>query len=235
MLQTMSHLSAPLLAITATVGSYLAGVSLQERLRTPLANPVLFAILTIGATLHFGHIPYGSYFTAAQPIHFLLGPATVALAIPLARSLEHIRRSLLPILLAVTAGALTSALLGYGVARALGASQPVALSMLPKSVTTPIAIGVAESIGGLPSLTAVLAIAAGILVAIVIDPLLRRLRITDWRAVGLAAGNAGSGIGASQVIPQHPTAAAFAGLALGLNGLITAVLAPVLAHLLRRW
>lgn len=224
-----------LLALTLTIGLWLLGVALQRRLQSPFANPVLFAIVVLGIGLRLTHTSYASYFSAAQLLHFLLGPATVALAIPLVRSLAHIRRSLLPLSAALVAGALTSAVSGYLIARALGASKVVALSMLPKSLTTPIALGVSATIGGLPSLTAVLAIAAGILVAISIDTILRLMRIDDWRAIGLAAGTAGSGIGASRVIPQHSLAAAFAGVALGANGLITALLAPPLAALLSRF
>ena len=226
---------ASLLALSGTIGSWLLGVQLQRKLNSAFANPVLFAIVSIGIVLRATGVSYAAYFSAAQMLHFLLGPATVALAIPLVRSLEHIRRSLLPLAAALLAGSLTSALSGYALARGLGASQVIALSMLPKSLTTPIAIGVSQTIGGLPSLTAVLAIAAGILVAVCIDASMRVLRITDWRAIGLAAGTAGSGIGASRVIPQHSLAAAFAGVALGANGLITALLAPMLATLLRRW
>ncbi len=226
---------APLVALTLTITVYLLGVFLQRRLRSAAANPVLFAVVVIGFTLYVTHIPYASYFAGAQLLHFLLGPATVALAVPLVRSLEAIRRSLGPLLAALLAGSLTSAITGYSIARLFGASRPVALSMLPKGLTTPIALDVSEAIGGIPSLTVVLAIAAGILVAALIDGTLRLLRIHDWRAVGLAAGTAGSGIGASQVIPQHPLAAAFAGVALGANGLVTALLAPLLAPLLKLW
>ena len=133
------------------------------------------------------------------------------------------------------AGSVLGMVSGYGLVRVCGGSQVIALSMLPKSLTTPIAIGVSQNIGGLPALSAVLAIAGGILVAVLLDPLLGLLRITAPAARGLAAGTAGSGIGASRVIPQHPTAAAYAGVAIGINGLLTALLAPAVASLLRRW
>ena len=107
--------------------------------------------------------------------------------------------------------------------------------MAPKSLTTPIAIGVSQAIGGNPSLTAVVAIVGGVLVAISIDPIFSLLSIQAPAVKGLAAGTAGSGIGAAQVIPQHPVAAAFAGVAIGLNGLLTAVLAPVIIPLLKHW
>ena len=233
--RTISPGVLPLFALLLTIGAYLVAVAVQQRLRNPLANPVLIAIVLIGATLHLFHVSYAEYFSGAQFIHFLLGPATVALAIPLVCSLEHMRRSFGPMLAALGAGSLIGMVSGYGLVRISGGSQLVALSMLPKAVTTPIAIAVAGNIGGLPSLAAVLAIAGGILVAVTIDPVFNLLRIVDPAARGLAAGTAGSGIGASRVIPQHPLAAAFAGVAIGMNGLLTAVLAPLVVPLLKHW
>lgn len=225
-----TSLSTPLYALTLTVAAYLLGVAVQNRVRSAIANPTLIAIVLIGIVLRLTHTSYAGYFAGAQFLHFLLGPATVALAVPLVRSIEHIRRSLWPMTAALFAGAVVGAVSGYGIVRLLGGSTTVALSMLPKSLTTPIAIGVSQTIGGVPSLTAVLAIAGGILVAVSID-LVRVLRVNDPAAIGLAAGTAGSGIGASRVIPKHPLSAAFAAIAIGLNGLITAVLAPVLVKL----
>lgn len=225
----------PLFALTLTVGSYLLGVEIQKRAQHPLANPVLIAIILIGVTLRFTHTSYSSYFSGAQFIHFLLGPATVALAIPLVRSLEHMRRLLVPMFTALIAGSILSMTAGYLIVRALGGPRLLALSMLPKACTTPIAIGIATRIGGDPSLTAVLAIAGGILVAICIDPITKALNLHDPAARGLAAGAAGSGIGASRVIPRHTISAAFAGVAIGLNGLITAMLAPLFVEILKRF
>lgn len=225
----------PLLAITLTLGAYLVGVEIQKRVRNPLANPVLIAIVIIGVTLRLLHLSYQDYFSGAQFIHLLLGPATVALAIPMVRALEHMRRGFWPMLSALFAGSLIGILSGYGLVRLLGGSQTVALSMAPKSLTTPIAIAVSTSIGGIPSLSAVLAILGGILVAISIDPLLRWLSIDEPSAKGLAAGTAGSGIGASRVIPQHTLSAAFAGVAIGANGILTALLAPLIGPILKHW
>lgn len=224
-----------LVALVLTLRAYLLGLAVHRRLRSPAANPVLLAILVIGIGLRLLHLSYADYFSGAQPIHFLLGPATVALAIPLVRSLEAMRRNLWPMLGALLGGSLVGLVSGYGLVRLCGGSQLLALSMAPKSLTNPIAIGVSQGIGGDASLTSVLAIVAGVLVAVGVDPILRWARVSGPAARGLAAGTAGGGIGAAQVIPQHPIAAAFAGIALGLNGLLTAVLAPLLVPLLKRW
>jgi len=232
---TLSPGIVPLFAIVLTLGAYLFGVEVQKRLRNPLANPVLIAIVIIGVTLRLLHLSYQDYFTGAQFIHFLLGPATVALAIPMVRALEHMRRGFWPMMSALLAGSLIGLISGYAIVRLLGGSQAVALSMAPKSLTTPIAIAVSASIGGIPSLSAVLAILGGILVAISIDPILHWLKIREPSAKGLAAGTAGSGIGASRVIPQHTLSAAFAGVAIGANGILTAILAPIIIPLLKHW
>ncbi len=226
--------ASSLFSLALTLGAYVFSAEIQRRLRgNPLANPVLLSILLIGVVLKFSGTSYQTYFSGAQFIHFLLGPATVALAVPLVNSIDHIRRSLRGLLPALLTGALVSALSGYGLVRLCGGTREVALSMMPKAATTPIAIGVAQANGGLPSLTAVLAIAGGILVAVSIQTVMRVARITDWRPYGLAAGTAGSGIGAAEVIPMHEVAGAFAGLAIGLNGLITSLAVPLLLGLAR--
>ena len=224
-----------LVALTLTVGAYLAGVWVQRRVGAAWASPVLIAIVLIGLALRVLRVPYATYFSGAQAIHFLLGPATVALAVPLVRAMEHLRRSLWPMLAALFAGALTGAVTGYGLVRVLGGSRVLALSMLPKSLTTPIAIEVSQTVGGLPSLTAVLAILAGVLVAVLVYPVLGALRVRNAGAIGLAAGTAGSGVGASRVIGVDAVSAAFAAVGIGLNGLMTAVIAPVVARVLGRW
>ena len=168
-------------------------------------------------------------------LDFLLGPATVALAIPVVRAIDHLRRHAGPLLGSLLAGALTGMVSGYGLVRLCGGSQVLALTMLPKSVTTPIALEVASGLGGIASLAAVLAILSGVLVAVVLSPILRWMRISDPVAAGLAAGTAGSGIGTSRALELHPVSGGLAAMALGLNGLLTAALAPAVAALMKHW
>jgi putative effector of murein hydrolase len=212
-----------------TLAAYLAAQWLQRRCGgTPLANPVLVAITAIAGVVLMTGTPYTTYFAGAQFINFLLGPATVALAVPLARNLHHIRRSLGGIGAALLAGSASSIIGGVGLVWLLGGSRAVALSMAPKAVTTPIAMAVSAQIGGIPALTATLAIMGGIIAAIAGKYMFGRLRITDWRAHGLAAGVAGSGIAAARIAPLDELAAAFAALGIALNGLVTALLLPLL-------
>jgi putative effector of murein hydrolase len=223
--------ATPLFGLTLTILSYSIGRAIQRACRgATLANPVLISILLTGGVLGITGIPYKTYFVSAQLIHFLLGPATVALAVPLVRNLADLRRDLPGIALALTAGSLVSAVGGIALVEICGGSRATALSMAPKAVTTPIAIEVTQTVGGIPSLTAVLAIASGVLVAISIQSLLRRAKITDWRAFGLAAGTVGSGVGAAHAISLNERAGAFAALAIGLNGLLTTLTVPMLVH-----
>ncbi len=229
------HAGASLLALSLTIGAYLLGRYIQRLTRSPLANPVLIAIVLIGLALHKLKMPYQDYFSGAWSLNFLLGPAVVALAIPLVRAAEQIRLNFRPVMGAILAGAVVSMISGYGLVRLLGGSRPLALSMLPKSLTTPLAIDVSRAIGGIPPLSAVLAIVSGVLVAISVRVIVRAVGVREPNALGLAAGTAGSGIAAARMIDEHPLSAAFSALAIGLNGLVTAVLAPFLARLLERW
>jgi putative effector of murein hydrolase len=223
----------PLLWLTATLAAYFAGRRIQRACGgSPLASPVLIAIALTAALVLATRTSYRTYFDGARFIHFLLGPATVALAVPLARNLAHVRRNLGGVALALFAGSLTSIVSGVAIVFLLGGSRNVALSMAPKAVTTPIAMAVSQQIGGLPALTAALAILGGILAAIVGQHMLGRLKISDWRAHGLAAGVAGSGVAAAQVAAKSEIGAAFAALGVALNGLLTALIAPLAALLL---
>lgn len=225
---------SPMFWIALTLGAYLAARKAQRLCGGALwLNPVLLSILALALVLVATGTPYRTYFDGARFIHFLLGPATVALGVPLAKNLHHVRRSLLAVAVALTAGSLVSMVAGVELIRWLGGPRVLAMSMAPKAATTPIAIAVSAEIGGLPSLTAALAIAGGIVAAMVGPRLLGRLRVRGWRAHGLAAGVAGSGIAAAQVAALDGLAAAFGALGIALNGLATALLA-LLAPLLWR-
>ncbi len=223
----------PLLGLTVTLAAYLAGGWLYRRARlNPLANPVLLAVALLVALLLLTDTRYETYFEGAQFVHFMLGPATVALAIPLYRHFHLVRRSALAIAVSLAAGSLTAAGTAVALAWLLGATRGTVLSLAPKSVTTPVAMGIAEKIGGLPSLTAVLVILTGITGAVGGTFVLNALKVRDWRARGLAVGVAAHGIGTARAFDVSHVAGAFASLAMGLNALATAVLLPVLVALL---
>lgn len=226
------YLSAsPLLWLTATLAAYVAADNIQRRLgRHPLANPVLIAVVVLVIVLRVSRTPYPTYFDGAQFVHFMLGPATVALGVPLAAKAQELKRLLLPMMAAVVAGSVTAIASAAGVAWLLGASRTTLLSLAPKSVTTPIAMAISEQIGGSPGLTAVLVILTGVTGAIIVTPLMNALGLKDYAARGLAAGVAGHGIGTARAFQVSELAGTLAGMGLALNGLVTAVLAPLLVH-----
>ena len=222
----------PLLWLTLTLVVWLfADFLARAANRNPLVNPVLISIALMGAMLIATGAPYGKYFEGAQFVHFLLGPATVAIAVPLVRHRALVRANLLPMAAALIAGAIVASVSAVAIAAAFGAPRQVLVSLAPKSVTAGIAMAVSENLGGVPALTAVLVITTGIIGAVIVTPLMNALRITDYAARGFAVGLASHGIGTARAFTVDEIAGTFAGIAMGLNGLATSLIVP----LLMRW
>lgn len=222
----------PLLWLTATLGAYLLAdrIALAFR-RHPLANPVLISVAILASLLFATRTPYDAYFGGAQFIHFMLGPATVALALPLVANLRAIRETALPILAALIAGSLTAIVTAVLIAIAFELPASVIVSISPKSTTAPVALGISEALGGLPTLTAVLVILTGIIGAVTVTPIMNALGIRDWRARGFSVGLASHGIGAARAFQVNDVAGAFAGIGLALNAIVTSLLAPIAIYL----
>ncbi|MDZ7910001.1 MAG: LrgB family protein [Gemmobacter sp.] len=228
-----SYLSeGPLLWLTATLAAYAIGdACFRAAGRKPWVNPVLIAVLLLALLLQISGTSYATYFEGAQFVHFLLGPATVALALPLWDNLPRLRRVVLPLAAALLAGSATAVVSALAIASAMGVEGEILASLAPKSATAPVALGISDRLGGSPTLTAVLVILTGIIGAICTTPLLNALRIRDWRARGFATGVAAHGIGTARAFQVNATAGAFAGLGMGLNAVLTAFLAPVILRL----
>lgn len=222
---------SPLWWLAATLAAYALGdMAFRAAGRRPYVNAVLLAILLLGALLLTTGTSYGTYFEGAQFVHFLLGPATVALALPLYDNRRAIARSALPMLAALAAGSLAAIGSGLAIGWALGLDLVALKAIAPKSATSPVAIGVAEAIGAIPALTAALVILTGIFGAAVVTPLFNALRLTDYRARGFAAGVAASGIGTARALQVGATPGAFASIGMALNGLFTALAVPLIAR-----
>ncbi|MDR2852138.1 MAG: LrgB family protein [Burkholderiaceae bacterium] len=222
--------ASPLIGLTATLVAYLLAHRIYARARfSPLANPVMIAVAILVTLLAITGTPYKTYFDGAQFVHFLLGPATVALAVPLYLQLPKLRAHALPLLGGLAAGSLAAVVSAVGIAYVLGATPEVARSLAPKSVTTPIAMGVSEKIGGLPSLTAVLVIMTGIIGAASATALLNVLRVRNDTVRGFAIGVAAHGIGTARAFQLSQEAGAFSALGMSLNGVLTTIVVPVLA------
>jgi predicted murein hydrolase (TIGR00659 family) len=231
------YLSAsPLLGLTLTLCAYLAAHRVHAFFKgSTLANPVAIAVGLIALVLWVSGMSYQRYFAGAQFVHFLLGPATVALAVPLVRQLPRLRRAFLPLACALLAGCVTAIVSAVAVALLLGATPELAATLGPKSATSPIAMAVSERLGGIPAFTAALVIGTGIFGAIVGRYVFDLLGVKAAAARGFAMGLAAHGIGTARAFQVSPESGAFAALAMGLNGAMTAVLAPWLVPLVLRW
>ncbi len=221
--------TTPLFWLTATLVAFLIADSLAKAAhRHPLVNHVAIAIALLGGLLKLTGTDYQTYFNGAQFVHFLLGPATVALGVPIYTNIALVRRNFWPMLAALLVGAIVAIVSALIVAKALGAPRTVLVSLAPKSITAGVAMAVSETMGGAPPLTAVLVIATGILGAIVVTPLMNLLGVSDYAARGFAVGLASHGIGTARAFAVDPVAGVFAGLAMGLNAVVTPALIPAL-------
>lgn len=217
----------PLLWLTVTLIAYALADALSARLgRHPLANPVLMSVVLVGGLLVGSGTDYATYFAGAQFVHFLLGPATVALALPLWENRALVAKSAVPMLAALVAGSVSAAVSALAVVWAFGAPKAVLVAIAPKSVTAGVAMSITEGMGGDPALTAVLVILTGMIGAIIVTPLMNALGIRDYRARGFAVGLASHGIGTARAFQVDPVAGTFAGVAIGLNAVMTAVIVP---------
>ena len=220
--------STPLFGLTATLATYVVAQAGYERVeRAPWANPVLWSVLAIGLGLLLTRTPYPTYFAGAQFVHVLLGPAVVALAWPLWLRRAELRRRGVALTLAALLGGLAAA--GSAVALAWAFDMPVEVlrSLAPKSVTAPVAMGIAERVGGVPALAAVFAVLTGMVGALSAKYLFDLLRIDSWAVRGFALGTASHGIGAARALQVHADAGAYAGIALGLQVLLASLLMPL--------
>ena len=223
---------SPLFALFITLAAYQIGLWIyQTTKQNPLANPVAIAIILVATIIQTIDMPYSNYFEGAQFIHFLLGSATVSLAIPIYRGLNSLKGRSIQLLCSLIAGGLVSIFSAVNIAKLLGADSNLTGAMYPKSVTAPIAMGIAERIGVSPTLTAIFAVTTGILGAILAPYVLNALGMKAWWQRGFAIGIAAHGIGTSRAFSIHPEAGTYASLAMGMNGVISAVAVPIIYHL----
>lgn len=225
----------PLLWLSVTLAVYAVADALSFAThRNPLMNPVLHSIWVIGVFLYLTGTSYTTYFSGAQFVHFLLGPATVALAVPLYENRERVAVAILPMLGALLIGSATAIVSVMLFAEAAGLPRDIVLALAPKSVTAGVAMGISETLGANPAITVISTVLTGVMGAIVVTPTMNRLGITDFRARGFAVGLASHGIGTARAFQVDEVAGVFAGIAMGLNALVTSLLVPVAVTLLLR-
>lgn len=224
-------LQTPLFGITLTLVIYLLAQILYRRLGSVWVNPVLVSIVTIILLLEGSGIAYRDYARGGDLLLFLLGPSVVALAVPLYQRRGEIWQRKRPILFGIFAGSVASIVSACGLAWILGGSREIILSLAPKSVTTPIAISIVEKIGGVPPLTAAIVVLTGCIGAVCGPEFCRFIGVTSPVATGLAVGTAAHGVGTARMFEVDRLSGAVAGLAIGLNGLMTTFLLPLLMTL----
>ena len=220
--------SEPLSWITLTIGSYLVGDFIYKKFNLfPLLNPVAITIIIISLILLVFDIKYERYFSGAQFIHFLLGPVTVSLAIPIYKKWALIKSYAIPIIFSLLLGCFFAILSTYLITIIFISDKELILSLLPRSVTAPIAMGISEVIGGIPSVTAIITIITGITGATFGVFILNFFKFTSMPARGFAIGLASHGIGTSRAMSVNKNAGVFAAVAMGLSGIVTSLLVPI--------
>jgi putative effector of murein hydrolase len=230
--QLWVYLSAtPLFGLTATLGVYVVAHTVYQRTTLAAwAHPVMWSVLVLATLLKVTGVDYPVYFSGAQFVHFLLGPAVVALGWPLWQRRAALRQHWGQLLAAALVGGAVAAGLAVLLGWWWGLPSEVLRSLAPKSVTAPVAMGIADKIGGVAAIAAVLAVLTGMIGALSGPSLFRLMGIgnrpEDWQAKGFALGTASHGIGAAQALQMHPEAGAYAGLALGMQVVLAATLMP---------
>ncbi|WP_413568869.1 LrgB family protein [Bdellovibrio sp. HCB117] len=222
-----------LLSLIMTLGFYLIArrLSLCGK-EHPFLSPPVITMFAIVCVLMVFNIPYKDYFAGVRPIHFMLGPATVGFALPLFNQMARLKRVLKPLILALAVGSFVGIFSAVLIGAALGLPHDILLSLSPKSVTTPIAMGIAEKIGGAPALSTVFVMITGIVGAIAAGTVMKLMKIHDPLVKGFSMGLSAHGLGTFRAFQVNEMAGAFAGLAMALNGLMTAILIPLLLFLI---
>ena len=229
-MSTHEYLSNDYFLLTLTFGVYFLAKLVRKLLRLPLFNPILVSIAFLIIFLRVADVDYEEYRVSGAKIDFWLKPAVVALGVPLYKQLSSIRQEILPILLSQLAGCVVGVVSVVGIARLMGASTDVVLSLAAKSVTTPIAMEVTESVGGIPALTATIVVFVGIFGAITGFRILRYGHIGMPSSQGISLGTASHAVGTSAAMERSMEHGAYAALGLTLNGIFTAILAPYVLH-----
>ena len=224
--------SSTMWGVGLTLAAFAAGTLINRVTRKSVCNPLLLGSLVVVAVLTALRIPYAQYKASAAPVSWLLLPATVSLAVPLYEKWDLLRRNAKAILAGIAAGTLTSLASVLLIGWAMGLDHTQFVTLLPKSVTTAISMDVSVELGGIASLTGAVVILTGIVGSLCGESLLRLLRITDPMAKGVAMGTAAHAIGTSKALEMGETEGAMSGLSIAVAGIMTAILAPLLAGLL---
>ena len=218
----------PLFWLTLTIGSYLIADFIYRKSNLfPLLNPVAISVLLVSLILIFFNIQYERYFEGAKFIHFLLGPATVALAVPIYKKWDLIVINSKAIFVSLIIGSIFAIIVTYLLSLYFELPKELILSLLPRSVTAPIAMGISEIIGGIPSLTAIITLITGVIGASLGIFVFDLMKLKNMDARGFSLGLASHGIGTARAMSKNKNAGVFAAVGMGLSGLVTSILVPL--------
>lgn len=225
-------LNTPVFGILLSIVAFEVGIIVSRRTKNPLFNPLLIAIILVILFLIGFGIPKEQYDSGGSFILFFLGPATVVLAVPLYKQIELLKKDLVPILMGILVGSATSIISVILLSRLFNVDLSIAVSMLPKSVTTAIGMEISKEIGGIVSLSVAVIVLTGITGAVIGPGLLKLFRITDEVAQGIAIGTASHAVGTSKAMELGETQGAMSGLSIGIAGIATVILVPLFIGLL---
>ncbi|QXP62667.1 MULTISPECIES: LrgB family protein [unclassified Polaribacter] len=228
----MKLISEPYMLLTITVGIYWLTKYLQNKTNSVLLNPILITIIAVIGILKLAGISYETYHEAGKFIEFFLKPSIVALGVPLYLQLSKIKKQVIPIFISQLVGSIVGIISGVLIAKWLGASNDVIISIAPKSVTTPLAIDISQSIGGIPSLTASMVVMVGIFGSVAGFKILQLFKVSNPMSKSLSMGTASHGLGTAQAMAISQRFGAYSSMGLILNGLFTAIFTPIILALL---
>jgi len=228
----MNLLNSPFFGICLTMISYLIGLAIYKKFKYPILNPILIALIIIIPILLYFQIPLETYNEGGKLISFFLAPATVVLAVPLYKKIHLLKEHFIPILGGIIVGVFTSIISCTLIGRALGLNLNLIKSSLSKSLTTPIAMALSEQVGGIVPITIVMVVITGITGAVVAPFVCKLFRIEEKVAKGIAIGTASHAVGTSRAIEMGEVEGAMSGLAIGVAGLVSVFVLPLLYHLL---
>lgn len=224
--------SQPFFGVFLTLFIYVYLQKMNRRIKNPLFNPTFISIVLIVILLKLLNIEYKQYNEGGRIISFFLGPATVALAVPIYKEIEKLKNNGVEIILSILVGSFTGILSGIILSIAFGGKKEIVLSIAPKSVTTPIAIEISNAIGGIPSLTVSTVIIAGLVGAVIGPAIMKLINIKSPVAQGLGMGTASHGLGTARAVEEGEIQGAFSGLSIGLAGIFTSILSPIVVWIM---
>ena len=220
-------IQTPIFGIVVSVLAFSIGVYINKKTKNPFLNPLLIAIFLIVSLLLITKITYEHYKIGADQINYFLSPITILLAVPLYKQFDLLKKHIVPILVGITVGVVVSFISVILVCRFMGADNPILLSVVPKSITTPMGISLTNIIGGIESITIVSIVLTGITGSIIAPTVFKITKITNPIAKGIGIGTSSHAVGTSKAIEMGEAEGAMSGLSIGVSGLITVILVPI--------